>query len=61
MLERTRLTCWVLPQGKPLNVCVSSYAMYPPPNTCIQHTRTVTNLQMRLEQIGVPQREQGVK
>jgi len=46
------------------HLCVIPYAMYRPPN--VQKTRTLTNLRMRLEQIGfvlktiVPQGEQGV-
>ena len=46
------------------HLCVIPYAMYRPPN--VQKTWTLTNLRMRLEQIGfvlktiVPQGEQGV-
>ena len=32
MLQRMPLTSWVLPKGKPLNICVILYATYPPPN-----------------------------
>ena len=45
------------------HLCVIPYAMYPPPD---KKPRTLTNLRMRLEQIGyvpkrmVPQGEQGV-
>ena len=63
MLEHMRLICWVLPQGKALNIDVLSNVkiIYLPPNGGM-----VTSLCMHLEQIGfvlkriVLQGEQGV-
>ena len=50
MLERMRLTCCVLLQGKALEVpCIIAYEMYRLPN--IQLTLMLINLRMRFEKI----------
>ena len=48
-LERMRLTCCLLPQGKALNVCIIVCEMYRLPNIWL--TLILINLRMRFEQI----------
>ena len=50
MLERMRLTCCVLPQGRALEVsCIISYEMYRLRNILL--TLMLINLRMRFEKI----------
>ena len=49
MLQRMRLICCVLPQGKALNVCIIVCEMYRLPNIWL--TLILINLRMRFEQI----------